>query len=566
MKTVILALLLLLQLPSAPVAPAPKGSIEGVVIGVDGGPIADVEVYAYASPAPAFYSLNDQPRTTSDENGRFVLRNVGAGGYRIRANARGYASQEFGAAVAGRRGMDAGTVVTLAPGEDKRGIAIQLLKGGIISGRVTSTTGSPLPSLEVVALKKGFDPNGWATFVPEGIGETDDRGEYRLGGLPPGQYFVRSASHPPNFQRPGISGPSPGQFTPSYYPGTAESGNATQVEVKAGGERRNIDFAVPGATTFAIRGRIIDPMETRPNDRATIWTTPARTDYSVVVIGGAALPYRPDGTFEFPDIVPGKHWVYASLPGAPLTPEQRQMLATTPGAMSTLPIPPGGAALVTVTNSDVENVEIALVRGLRLTGTVSVDGQSAAPAEITAIKIEFHRIIASRVGPLPSNRATMGPDGRFTSGDLETGEYLVTLASLPEGHYLKEGKLGDVNVLTQPVALTSSQQPSLEFVVAKGSEVVGTVTDSASRAVTNQQVVLMPELTGRSDLYKTATTDKNGRFTIQGVAPGEYKAYAWKVLEPFQYFDPEFVREFADKGTAVRIAGSSATANVKLID
>ena len=121
-------------------------------------------------------------------------------------------------------------------------------------------------------------------------------------------------------------------------------------------------------------------------------------------------------------------------------------------------------------------------------------------------------------------------------------------------------------MLTQPVALTSSQQPSLEFVVAKGSEVVGTVTDSASRAVTNQQVVLMPELTGRSDLYKTATTDKNGRFTIQGVAPGEYKAYAWKVLEPFQYFDPEFVREFADKGTAVRIAGSSATANVKLID
>src|SRR5678816_2132266 len=128
MKTAILALLLLLQLPSVPIAPVLKGSIEGIVIGIDGAPLANVEVYAYASPAPAFYSLNDQPRTTSDENGRFVLRNVGAGGYRIRTNARGYASQEFGAAVAGRRGMDAGTVVTLVPGEDKRGIAIQLLR------------------------------------------------------------------------------------------------------------------------------------------------------------------------------------------------------------------------------------------------------------------------------------------------------------------------------------------------------------------------------------------------------------------------------------------------------
>jgi len=160
----------------------------------------------------------------------------------------------------------------------------------------------------------------------------------------------------------------------------------------------------------------------------------------------------------------------------------------------------------------------------------------------------------------------LSSDARFATETISPGEYRATLAGLPEGLYVKEGKFGDVDALSQPIVLTTAHPPPLTFVVAKGSEVVGTVSDSTSKAVPNQQVVLVPQLSSRLDHYRTATTDGNGRFTIQGVAAGDYKAYAWKKLEPFQYFDPEFVREFADKGTAVRIAGSSATANVKLID
>jgi hypothetical protein len=568
MKTAFLALALLFQFPSVPIAPGPKGFIEGVVTRTDGEPLAGVEVSAYWSPLPSVFSPNDVPRATSDRDGRFVLREIGAGGYRIQANAPGYARQEFGAAYAGSQGSNTGTVVNLTPGETKQGIIIRLVKDGIISGRIISTTGSPLLGMEVFAMRKTFNQNGWATFVPEGTqGQTNDRGEYRITGLPPGHYFVRAASQPLIGQRLATAetpGPSPGQYKPMYHPGAVDSGNAARIEVKSGAESTNIDIALPRSALFTIRGHIVDPTDNKPPQRPMISTIPARVDF-VSVIGGSVTPYRPDGTFELPDITPGTYWVNASLPGTPLTPEQREMMSK-PGADFRFPVSPRGAALVTVVNSDVENVEITIVRNLRVTGSVSVEGQPLSPADLTAIKVEFRSITPGSVSPRPSGVATISPDARFTSEDLSPGEYRVTLAGLPAALYLKEGRLGNVDALSQPVVLTTSQPPLLDFVLAKGGELVGTVTDSASRAVPNQQVVLVPELLGRPDLYKTVTTDGTGRFTIQGVAPGDYRAYAWKNLEPFKYFDSEFVRAFADKGTAIRITGSSATANITLID
>src|SRR5678816_1894656 len=180
MKIALLALTLLLQFPSVPVTPGPKGSIEGIVTSVDGVPIEGVKVSAYWSSPPTVYIPADLPRATSDRDGRFVLQDLNAGGYRIQANAPGYVRQEFGAAYAGVLGGSTGTVVNLTAGEAKRGIAIRLVKDGIISGRITSTTGSPLLGMEVFAMRKRFDQNGSAAFAPEGTpGATNDRGEYR---------------------------------------------------------------------------------------------------------------------------------------------------------------------------------------------------------------------------------------------------------------------------------------------------------------------------------------------------------------------------------------------------
>jgi hypothetical protein len=569
MKTALLALVLLFQFPSVPVAPGPRGSIEGVVTAANGVPIPGADVTAFWSPSPMVYSPGDLPRTTSDSNGRFVLRDIGAGGYRVQVSAPGYVRQEFGAAYAGYQSSNTGTVLNLTPGETKEGITVRLIKEGIVSGRTTSTTGSPLLGMEVYVLRKTFDQNGWVTFVTEGTrGETNDRGEFRITGLPPGQYFVRASSQPLLAGRRATSespGSSPGEYTPTYYPGVVDSGSAVRVEVKSGAESGNIDIALPRTPLFAIRGRVVDPTDSKPPTRPMLEAIPARSDF-VSVVGGSVSPYRPDRTFEFPENAPGTYWIEASLPGPPLTPEQRQLMST-PGADFSFPVSPRGIALVTVTNSDVENVEISIVRDLRVTGSVSVDGATLPSSELTAIKVEFRSLSAGRINPKPTGVTTISPDARFTSGIISPGEYRATLSGLPTGFYLKESKLGNTDASTQTITLTTSQPPSLDFVLAKGGDLVGTVMDSDTRAVPNQQVVLVPTLSNRPDLYRTVTTDARGLFAIQGIAPGDYRAYAWKTLAPFQYFDPDFMREFADKGTAVRISGSSTTtSDVTLIN
>lgn len=53
--------------------------------------------------------------------------------------------------------------------------------------------------------------------------------------------------------------------------------------------------------------------------------------------------------------------------------------------------------------------------------------------------------------------------------------------------------------------------------------------------------------------YKTASTDQNGRFSIKGIRPGEYKIYAWEEIEAGAYQDPEFMKPHESAGKAVSL-------------
>ena len=66
--------------------------------------------------------------------------------------------------------------------------------------------------------------------------------------------------------------------------------------------------------------------------------------------------------------------------------------------------------------------------------------------------------------------------------------------------------------------------------------------------------MLVPDLNREStELFKTASTDRSGRFTLQGITPGEYKVFAWEALEAYGYFDPELLRRSETLGTSVRV-------------
>jgi hypothetical protein len=175
-----IALLLTLQAPTPPTA-----SIAGVVVrAVTNEPISRARITIFRSDAPAA----NIPAVTTDDQGRFVFKDLSGGSYSLSAQRNGFASQPYGQREAGRGG--GGTPVTVVAGQALNDIVFRLVPAAAVSGRVTDATGAPLLGVNIQILRAAYDANGKRTL--QGVGgrptATDDRGEYRAYLLPPGRF------------------------------------------------------------------------------------------------------------------------------------------------------------------------------------------------------------------------------------------------------------------------------------------------------------------------------------------------------------------------------------------
>ena len=133
--------------------------------------------------------------------------------------------------------------------------------------------------------------------------------------------------------------------------------------------------------------------------------------------------------------------------------------------------------------------------------------------------------------------------------------------------YIKDAHIDRTDVL-QGIAIGNRVDGTLEIVLSTNAgQVDGTIVDAAGKPVSGVQAVLIPDrLRNRTELFKTATSGANGRFTMRGISPGDYKLFAWEDIEPFSYFDSDVLRLFEALGKTVRIQENSReTAEVKII-
>src|SRR5688572_23105930 len=162
----------------------PSGaSIEGFVreISTD-RPIAGANVFIVRPP--------DQPqfRTTSDGDGRFVLPGVDGGTHLVGYSKEGY--------VAPGRLERTGSTIRVSPDERVENIILPLIAAGSLSGRVLKADGEPARRIEIQLLQSLYlmgQPQ-WTVVVPPGVRsrtETNERGEFRVVGVDPGEYVIR---------------------------------------------------------------------------------------------------------------------------------------------------------------------------------------------------------------------------------------------------------------------------------------------------------------------------------------------------------------------------------------
>jgi hypothetical protein len=191
-------------------------------------------------------------RTDADAEGRFQFRNVTAGTYFVNAFAPGFITPNYEASPASR-----GAVVTIAEGETLEGIDVRLKRGAVITGRVVSRNRQPVIEEQVSLLQ--ISERGEARPGPaisdSAMYRTDDRGVYRIYGLPSGRYKVYCGTKPDS----GAWGSKVGFFNRVFYQGVSEESEASVVTLQEGEEATGIDLVLDTfSPTYYASGLIVD--------------------------------------------------------------------------------------------------------------------------------------------------------------------------------------------------------------------------------------------------------------------------------------------------------------------
>jgi hypothetical protein len=200
---------------------------------------------------------------------------------------------------------------------------------------------------------------------------------------------------------------------------------------------------------------------------------------------------------------------------------------------------------------DVDGVAIPLVPPANLDGQVYLAGQSS---------LDFHQIRPGLV-PLDADQpqlsaAVIDANGRFTLKGVDTGDDLLDVQGLPEDAYLSAARIGERDVLADGIAIDGSGKDPIEVLLnIDGGTLAVAVHDADDRPSPGARFVLVPEPGRRHpDRYRTAVVDENGRFTLRGIPPGDYTAFAWERIESNAHLNADFMMPFAGRGTAIHIA------------
>ena len=512
---------------AADASEAASCSVSGTVVKLAGSmPIKSATV--------TLESVDDHSRTSSartDAGGRFELKGIDPGRYRLRVVRDGFVTMEYGQ----RTPSDPGAVMSLSFGQSMKDLLFRLLPSAVISGRIQNEEGEPLPWVRVSALRETYF-RGRRRLISETTVATDDLGQYRLFGLRPGRYFIQAAYKPGQRLDSDDSDSTPESaksgYVPTYYPGSIDKAKAVTIAVKTGEEISSMDFLLEPTTTYSIRGHVsilgirsstdgvIVMLVPRTNGRE--WTTPNRQ----------SLVDKGDGGFALSDILPGAYTVSAMWMASDRRYQAQQS--------------------VDVASGDVEGLQLVLTPGWNVTGQIVWDQQK--PSLEKGILDVFARSL--NTGIAAGTQGRVNANGSFLLRELPEGTYQLTTAGQTQDCYLKSIRYAGMEVSGDEFNVIRGTQATLEVTLsARGAHLQGAVTDADGLPAAGVWVVLIPDGARRSEyhLFKQLTTDQYGRFAMRGIAPGDYRLFSWEQVERGAWEDPEFLKDFENQGQGVSL-------------
>jgi hypothetical protein len=472
-------------------------------------------------------------RVTDKENGRPILRalvllNMSGGEDTLTASTDDQGTYEFKALPPGRysgyvepgqfrgtylaaplvaRGNATGRSSIVLKEGNRVEVNVALQRALAITVRVVNESGEPLAEVGVSANSQ-TGANDFHRSMSRG---TDDRGQVRLFGIPPGRYIVCAAADRVSAS-PDSSNGRRERFLRTCYPSAASEAEAEPVPV----ERSDVEDLVirmRRGRTFTISGTVLDASGAAAAGALVSFTEFGRnTSSSFGWVADAG------GRFTFVNVPPGEYGL-AARRGGPDHPEDRRELER-------------GFQPVRVDASDIEGLTMAMSKAVDVTGRVVFE-DAGVPVKRPAGHAPL--LIAARpVGKqLPfgegTESAVAGDDGIFVLTGV-FGRRILEVANVPREWYVKSIRDRGEEIIDVPTEFKAGQDPSeLQVILStRGAIVSGRVLDDRGDPVRGARVFLLPPDPEMWSTFQTssAASSPAGAFQTGPLRAGEYLVVA----------------------------------------
>lgn len=500
--TIILALLMCSAYCQGVVSQTPtsRKSADATVAGkvtIKGKPAPDIVVGLRPSPSDESSSTF---KAKTDQDGHYRIINIPAGSYEIAPVAPALIIADLNTA--------RGQTLVINAGEHVEGTDFELVRGGVITGKITDAEGHPLIEELVNLLPIGPGYQGGSPFPVSFRFQTDDRGIYRIFGIRPGRYKVSIGERNSDFY--GGAGKGRQSFPITFYPDTTDSAKAAVVEIQEGTEATGIDITLgPSVEGFAVSGQIVNgesgkALAGMPIGLSRILIINANSSSSY----GTATGVRSDkqGQFRLEKLLPGKYSISF--------------------------YPPQGSKLQSdviqfdIIDQDVTGLLIKSTTGISLSGELVLEGSS----DKNVIKALTESYVLANIQD-ESRHSSFGtsvqiaPNGTFRVMGLTAGTAHLSIGG-------PAGRLGVSRVelagVPQPEGFevkSGEQITGIRIIVAyHNGSIRGVIKFENGTLPPSGRLVLQLSKAGDSPANaQISNADSRGHFLIEGLAAGNYE-------------------------------------------
>jgi hypothetical protein len=444
-------------------------------------------------------------KATTDQEGNYQITNIPSGNYQVAPMAPAFVNADL--VVSRARGK----TLLLAEGEDVQDIDFSLVRGGVITGKVTDADGRPVIEERLTIVPEDQANTRGQMFPPviSGGFQTDDRGIYRIYGIPAGRYKISVGLADENVSSTFRFGRV--AYKRTFYPDASDPNDAKVIEVTEGTEATNIDITVGrNLPSFAASGKVVDGETGQPVVGLRFGLRRVVNDREEVGVMGIFTASNSHGEFRLENVTPGKYAVFiAPQAGSEVRAE---------------------AVFFEVIDQDVTGLLVKTLKGLTVTGTVVLDGTYDKNVLAKLAELRLWAYVHDETAYSNSwQESPISADGNFRLSGLGPGTASFSLSAQDRRPPVTFAILRverDGVVQPRGVEIKDGEQVSgVKIVVSYGTGAVrGEVKlENGPLPPGGRVVVWLKKLGDTESNFRPYNLDSRGHFLIEGVAAGNYE-------------------------------------------